>query len=789
MQQRSTTTTAIRRGTALAKWLTIAALVGSIGSAPTGVWADSENFEPGGPNPPGVVIPPGAVPLEARITPGLPSEWGWFWTAPEVASMEHAFMAEAPVAVPTWLPVAVPVQALEVKGMALMGEPVAVKRRMGEVEIIYPPPYPTELFCDAQSVAIWHLLRPEIMPDSAVRAHLLAIGELAYYALERTINNDLRNWAIREIGKTPLDPPDPPLQFGPDPRSRAMIRLAAMELVGGHPYSMDPTFCRRLLAVGVEAVPAIVACTRSDHKLLRRNATALLGAFPAEMVRDRLQQLATDADRVVAVRAVRGLAQHRNPANAELFFSLITGDRAELRSAALHAVAQISHPATLDRLRPILAHAIQMNDRDRLWDLLPAIARIGGQNAEIARMLSRWLPQLRLGFPGGPIPQDPGFRNPEPANHHKRVLAQLAELALVNLGDEPAKTHVLRMAAPTDVFRANWFVYIDTLQRIDDDEARRKLTEFFEAPAVVEPAVKIRLLHALAQRPTNWEWMTAVIETHGDFAIRAQALSAMARRDGSAAMRVVQALIGPMIRMLQTTNPRQFLQFYQAYAPLVEIANTPGALRDDRVARRYRQLRTEFAARHLPLTTQPIFRWLPMIHAVIVVGTAVRALDFDQLAIVTRWAAMAGLHALRFNHAVAVEPPPAPSASQAALDAPPGPTFVIELVPPILESAIDQLNRVADPRAVPLLIELLGHGHPYGGPEAALALTKFPFRSVAAALIEALNADDGLIRLCAYRTLKQISERDHWADWLFAPDRVRKSATDAYRTWLDSAFR
>lgn len=107
--------------------------------------------------------------------------------------------------------------------------------------------------------------------------------------------------------------------------------------------------------------------------------------------------------------------------------------------------------------------------------------------------------------------------------------------------------------------------------------------------------------------------------------------------------------------------------------------------------------------------------------------------------------------------------------------------------PPLLEIAVVELGRTGDAKAVPMLARVLRSRVGGGRAEAALALGAYGGKEAIEALVNALgDAVSGWVRYNAYRSLKVLSGRDHYDDWMFTPTYQLRGSIRKYRDWWKS---
>lgn len=112
----------------------------------------------------------------------------------------------------------------------------------------------------------------------------------------------------------------------------------------------------------------------------------------------------------------------------------------------------------------------------------------------------------------------------------------------------------------------------------------------------------------------------------------------------------------------------------------------------------------------------------------------------------------------------------------------------IDVFPPLLEVATLALGKTQHEPALPTIVSLLEPGSPVRG-EAALALASYgapgTIVPAAEALLRALvEPSDGYVRFCAYLSLKHLSQKDYYADYIFGKVGDIWPNALKYRDWI-----
>lgn len=89
------------------------------------------------------------------------------------------------------------------------------------------------------------------------------------------------------------DVPERPPDFPKmkDPIDKMLSKMIVLEICSGYPYSMDPTYAKKTLMLGELAFPTILECSRSNHTFLKHCAVAILANFTSEAAAEALLKL------------------------------------------------------------------------------------------------------------------------------------------------------------------------------------------------------------------------------------------------------------------------------------------------------------------------------------------------------------------------------------------------------------------------------------------------------------------------------------------------------------------
>jgi hypothetical protein len=109
-------------------------------------------------------------------------------------------------------------------------------------------------------------------------------------------------------------------------------------------------------------------------------------------------------------------------------------------------------------------------------------------------------------------------------------------------------------------------------------------------------------------------------------------------------------------------------------------------------------------------------------------------------------------------------------------------TALLKGVSPLYETAVVELGRLSDEKSFHRLTEILRQDGP-GRVEAALAFGNFRRREALIPLLDALEDRDPWVRYGAYRSLREISGTNYFADWLQGSEEERGEAVKQWKTW------
>ena len=651
------------------------------------------------------------------------------------------------------------------------------------IEWNYQPEYPAELVWDGITCGIRLIMHPEIISFPEIKAHLIEIGVPAGIGT-RTIprppsaprqpaanpggNNNNPNgknlpnpvpgrpnqpgqqpaknggaFALMGeiesiVGQLPEKPPSIPSVSPKSKINSMLVKLAAVELTGGYPQMMDPNYARRILSMGKEGLPAVIGCAKSSHSFLQRNAVAALANYHDEDAYKALRKYIKSNDLVVRLRALKGLMNTKSDSNIKLFKSMLKNSDPMYQAIACYALGSYGDKSSCDDLMSLFNSALKSDNQELMWSLLPAIVRCA--NAE-DNSRDRWVdilqsaakrfkgafPSRSSGDAGGevPSPQDP--KRPD-------VIIQ---------GQ--------RASFPEKIGYKNvilWEMTQLALAALDSETETRLVLSMLSEKGLSQAFNKVNWFlvpDALSMIPENKGvdlLKTIAQDTMIPESIAVWAIKGLTKLEVEAKwlLDMVQGNSRPTVRAqaLISLSQRSGNMAKQACQDAIENFSVPS---DGGQAFFYT--------------------------AVLQIGGQLSAFDSTKLLDVTRSCFSAKAYAKRQGNNNA-------DITQSN----------ISVYPPLLESAILELGRTGDEKAVSLFIEILKADMPNGSPEAALALGVHRTKEVVSTLISTLrDCPQGWTRFCAYRSLKNLSGEDFFCDWIFGSESTRESEIAEYEEW------
>ncbi len=650
------------------------------------------------------------------------------------------------------------------------------------IEWNYQPEYPAELVWDGVTCAIRLIMHPEIISYPEIKAHLIEVGVPAGIGTgaiprppaaprqpganpgganpggknpnpvpgrpnqpgQKPANNGGAFGLMGEIesivGQLPSNPPSIPSVSPRTNMNSMFVKLAAVEFTGGYPLMMDPNYAHRILSLGKDGLPAVIGCAKSSHIFLKRNAVAALANYHEEDAYKELRKYIKNSDLVVQLRAMKGLMNTKSDSNIKFFKSMLVNKDPMYKSIACYALGSYGDKGTCGKLMAYFNAALKANDKDFMWSLLPAIARCADADSSnrdtwinilrsAAKRFKSAFPSRSSADAGGevPSPQDP--KNPN----------------VIILGQ--------RAAFPEKVGYKNvilWEMTQLALAALNSEVEVNKILSMLQSSGIGQAFNRVNWFlvpDALGRIPGN----------KGVEALKSIALDAAIPESISVwAVRALEKL---------EIESKWFYEIVIGYGrstvraqALVTLSQKSGTLAKDACQKAIES----FSA--APTNGAEAFFYT----AVLQIGGQLSAFKSDKLLEVTRACFSARAYAKRQGN------------NDADIT-----KSNISVYPPLLETAILELGRTGDAKAIDLFTSILKADMPNGSPEAALALGVHLNKEVVQTLIATLrDCTQGWTRFCAYRALKNLSGEDHFCDWIFGSKSVRESRIADYESWL-----
>ncbi len=347
----------------------------------------------------------------------------------------------------------------------------------------YPPEMPTELYWMAAMACLRQQLHPEIIswPESA--AYCLELGEPAWHA-STVSSGDLSTYLRKHLSDLPKAPPTVPKMKGA--ADQVIVRIAAVELSGGFPHGLDPSFSRRTLALGDDAFWPVVECARSPHTFLARNAVVVLSHYARpEAAEELIKLFRTTQDPVIKVRALNGLVRRGGAKPLVPDLVKIAGDAKDepMRALAIYSLGLIGDSAGL----PPLKELAKRLDDELFFTLTPALARLCDKETLllIERAVGAKINGVDTVNPAAPNGKDKW-----------RIIHQMAVIGLAMAGEQKFVDETLKRTL--DGFHpVVHFLAVEALASMGDKGAetlRKKVID----PLATEEIVRLEALRRLA---------------------------------------------------------------------------------------------------------------------------------------------------------------------------------------------------------------------------------------------------------------------------------------------------
>ncbi len=259
----------------------------------------------------------------------------------------------------------------------------------------YVPKAPAELVMAGMAGSIRHNLHPEHNSAPEINGHLLELGYPASIGANGTAGygSGAVSGTVGGISSPSSSTPEIP---DADNAFRRMVhRITITDLVNGYPFASDPTYGTKIFALSDTAKPSLIACAKSNHTFVKRNAVALLMNYQGEEVTKVLRKRMNDSDRVTSVRALKGLIRRYDKEIVDDLINMLSGGQAYKQSIAAFGLGYIGAKKGVD---PLIDEAkSRTNDPQFLWSAIPALARISGNDKKILKALKN----IQSNLPGG----------------------------------------------------------------------------------------------------------------------------------------------------------------------------------------------------------------------------------------------------------------------------------------------------------------------------------------------------------------------------------------------------
>jgi HEAT repeat protein len=650
------------------------------------------------------------------------------------------------------------------------------KKDAAPADLGYPPALRGDLYWLLVTALLRPAMHPALVPKAQTAQYLVTVGPPVREALEAApqlaaLDEKLAAYLEKNILPAPREPPplDRLVKEVEDEELRMLVAWAARELASDHLYAYNPAYARRTLSLGVEAIPVLLAVSRSEHSLLRQNAAGVLASWSGsgEEVLLRLREIARGSDAVARNRAIESLILRRDREAEDLLLGALGGGDDYFRVFAVEALGRMGSARALAPIRKLFAATVK--DHGETWlAAAAALSRLADADAESRKVLRRtvrWAAgnarMLDLPF----AREAPDF--PDRPGDRARLLVETATIALARLGDEPSRKLVVEKLKDPNRERREGKV-----PQRGIESSRDPVLGGFER---YNQLLVIECLPALG--PEAADWLKAVVEKSHDTGLRAYALAQLLRRGGEDAFVLTVAksdpkgaVAYPSVLRVQAMEglAREAAGRKSALDAAREMVDAylgvrPGGQGGGRLAARgedsskipaYECLAAvRLLGRHDPLPAAMLER---------VLNVAKVNGDFERLT-----EDKEGLPAPPGGAA------PGGKANQVSLKA----------YPPLFEAVVVELGRLGQPSTYKGLERVLADRSGPGRPEAALALGNLKVREACDVLLGCLGDADPWVRYSAYRSLKEISGASHFADWIFASPKARDKALQAWREW------
>ncbi len=424
----------------------------------------------------------------------------------------------------------------------------------GTITWAYPPTVTSMQWWWCLAPFLRYGLHPQLVSEGETGALLLEIGEPSRLAAEAAAGHfgaDIVAMIKRDVTPVPAKAPEPPQM---DSALQQMFAdLAARELTSEYPYGLNPYFAQRTLSLGDQAFPAVLACAKSDHVFLRRNAMAVLAQYGRAEGLAYLREVAANSkDAVARTRAILGLARRRDKDIVPLLVKMLDDADKFKRALAAYALGVSSRPEGGEAL--LKKASVSVGDGDLLMSLLPALGRVRMNSDKFTASLRNLAAAVaRTSYDmGSALPPDV----PDPKNLRRDILVEFAQLALAAQGDEAAIKEVL---AKKDGFKtATQYLAVEVLGWLGEDGA--KSLQAIVQNGRMEPVIRAQALARILTLVPNTKFAVEVASNEAmPPGVRGIALTMLPAYDPTGARNCAKTIIEAYLKGRYRTPAEAYL--------------------------------------------------------------------------------------------------------------------------------------------------------------------------------------------------------------------------------------
>lgn len=674
------------------------------------------------------------------------------------------------------------------------------------------------------------MLHPEVVSRAETIAHLTEIGApslavLNSASIEKSLTipaETLRRLIVAPESKLPK-----PLA-GSTPRDAMLARFVFEELERDHPYDPEGTFGKRFYLFHEEVEPILRRYADSPAIGVQRRAVAALARYDTFSAESKLFDAAflTD-DPVTVIRALSALGRVRsNRSWKPLVERLDEAEEPALRVALIGTLGRAGAREALPTLLRLGKDALNGFDTETLMAILSALTRISpsGHRDEIEAFVA----EVEHGTNKRPDKfRPPGERSnhradrADPPGARAEVLEQLALLVRRHLtpGDEQLARRIVglpninpaliqvsggRRGRGGELGRVHppvQLLWLDALGHIG--ESGQALLRVIVDSTLLEAPVRG---HALGRLP--WEVRRELAD---GFArdpemspeMRLQALEVMLYDRDPRVEAICRGLLAEcaaqpadagtpaqrflFLRVLRELSERGRLAT-KDLLPLLFHVKAPRHAFDDLPAEVREEVAALVAAAAQDAQKTELRRRIDAILDILVKNQMNPRVNAE-----TRKGARSFVEEqLASVRAHRSDPGYVRSVTETILlgllgwGSPVEDSNLAEFSPEILleQEIVLALGRTREPQAAEVLIQVLGNRRNTNRAAACLALGMTGQEAFAKQLTPFLLDEDPFTRLCAYESLRRLTDKDVAIDWMYAPSEERFAAAEDYLEWF-----